>query len=357
MLAVGFFFFSTLLLALAGGEFPDFGEDYDYYVCDGEACTWDTMYIYFDKMVQVPNKTVTYEEYEYFNVDTAGLLADCAPSLSVGAIATTIKSCKDVDRKYRNACKFKKKEWLGQDGKTISGSLVTDFDEIEGVSENIAKCLDWDGVYKYDYDYNYDYDYDYDYYGYLEESDNNQVRTKRDIKSNIPEFLIQTSRNKRDSNKRGKNGVKSRTQGKRQNNKNKKGMQNYKVHGKKEKKRNIQGKKGKRNGQNGKKRNNQSKKGNKPGRKRYNSDKNGKRNGNKQGKKSKNSDKKGKQYKKETKSKKAKDKKKEKKILKQLGLNSNPSEETLRKLDCAERAIEFGLEKCGEKIFEEVDLQ
>ena len=49
-------------------------------------------------------------------------------------------------------------------------------------------------------------------------------------------------------------------------------------------------------------------------------------------------------------------KKKEKKMLKQLDLDSKPSNEILNKLDCVERAVQFGLEKCGEKIFKDLAL-
>ena len=37
-----------------------------------------------------------------------------------------------------------------------------------------------------------------------------------------------------------------------------------------------------------------------------------------------------------------------------IGYKSMPSKETLNKLKCVERAIMFGLEKCGEKIFQNI---
>jgi hypothetical protein len=117
-----------------------------------------------------------------------------------------MKSCRDVERKYREACKYRKKEWLEQDGKIVKDSLATDFDEIEGVLENIAKCLDWDGVDDYDYYYYEDY--------FLEESNDIQVRTKRDLKSNVPEFMIQRTRNKRSSDQRENSGKKYKNKGK-----------------------------------------------------------------------------------------------------------------------------------------------
>merc|ERR1719370_170677 len=49
-----------------------------------------------------------------------------------------------------------------------------------------------------------------------------------------------------------------------------------------------------------------------------------------------------------------KKKKKERKILKKIGYKTMPSKEILNKLSCVERAIEYGLEKCGEKIFQEI---
>merc|ERR1712128_386066 len=67
---------------------------------------------------------------------------------------------------------------------------------IAGAPENIMKCLGWGGVAEYEYGYNDYYDY-YDYYSYLEESDDIQVRKKRDQISNVPEFLTQSNRKKR----------------------------------------------------------------------------------------------------------------------------------------------------------------
>jgi len=49
-------------------------------------------------------------------------------------------------------------------------------------------------------------------------------------------------------------------------------------------------------------------------------------------------------------------KKKERKILKKIGLDSKPPKEIINKLDCVDSAIDFGLEKCGERIFENLDL-
>merc|ERR1712105_106914 len=132
--------------------------------------------------------TVKYFTYDYFDVDTVGLLADCAPSVTVADIAYSFKSCKDkeIDWKYRDACLFRRKGWVGQDGKTINSSLSTAFGEIDGASENIEKCLKWDGVWDDDY---YDfYDYDDDYW-YLEEIDTKDVRNKRDLNESIPDFL------------------------------------------------------------------------------------------------------------------------------------------------------------------------
>ena len=52
------------------------------------------------------------------------------------------------------------------------------------------------------------------------------------------------------------------------------------------------------------------------------------------------------------KKKKKQEKKKERKILKKIGYKAMPSKEILNKLECVERAIEFGLEECGEKMFQ-----
>merc|ERR1711936_910837 len=149
--------------------------------------------------IPVPNKTVKYFTYDYFDVDTVGLLADCAPSVTVADIAYSFKSCKDkeINWKYRDACLFRKKGWVGQDGKTINSSLSTAFGEIDGASENIEKCLKWDGVYD-----------DYDYW-YLEEIDTMNVRNKRDLNESIPDFL--KNRNERSITQKGKRKFQEKT--------------------------------------------------------------------------------------------------------------------------------------------------
>jgi len=185
--------FYLLLPLVVGGEYPDFDDDYDghsWYECEEDACYGKTMYLYMNNEIPVPNKTVKYFTYDYFDVDTVGLLADCAPSVTVADIAYSFKSCKDkeIDWKYRDACLFRRKGWVGQDGKTINSSLSTAFGEIDGASENIEKCLKWDGVWDDDYYDFYDYDDDYDYW-YLEEIDTKDVRNKRDLNESIPDFL------------------------------------------------------------------------------------------------------------------------------------------------------------------------
>jgi hypothetical protein len=85
MLGSGVFLLCLVFSSVAGDDFPDFDVDFDdddwyedYYVCEGDACGYSMMYLYFDEAVKVPNKSVTYEKYKYFDVDIAGLLADCA---------------------------------------------------------------------------------------------------------------------------------------------------------------------------------------------------------------------------------------------------------------------------------------
>merc|ERR1711936_1339134 len=160
--------------------------------------------------IPVPNKTVKYFTYDYFDVDTVGLLADCAPSVTVADIAYSFKSCKDkeIDWKYRDARLFRKKGWVGQDGKTINSSLSTAFGEIDGASENIEKCLKWDGVWDDDYYDYYDYYDDYDYW-FLEEIDTKDVRNKRDLNESIPDFL--KNRNERSITQKGKRRFQEKT--------------------------------------------------------------------------------------------------------------------------------------------------
>jgi len=368
MLGIWSFPLSLLLsTAWASSEFPDFGEDSDWhddwYVCEGDGCADSHTYIYIDKDVQVPNRSVTYEEYEYFDVDTAGLLADCAPSLSVGDIATSMKSCREVDYKFQKACNYRAKGWLDKDGKTVKEGLDKDFKEIAGASENIMKCLGWDGVAEYEYGYYNYYDY-YDYYDYLEESDDIQVRRKRDQISNVPEFLTQSNRKKRSIKNKG-NGE-SETIKKPKNGKGHNGGHGGKHRGKfgknrKNKNRNKrkskhQGKKssrrgGKQGSKSGKQRKKHSRKSGKSSKKSGKGSGKSKKKKHRSGKKGN-----GRKNKNQKKKEEREKKKKEKKILKQIGYNSEPSEETLNKLRCVERAIMFGLEKCGEKIFQNLDI-
>ena len=356
---IGVFPLCLLLQAVAGGDFPDFAVDDDwfddYYVCEGDACAYSMVYLYIDETIQVPNKTVTYEKYKHFDVSLSGLLADCAPSLSIVDIATTIASCRDVDWKYRDACKYRRKEWLGQDGETVKDSLDRDFDQIEGASENIVKCMDWDGVYDYDYYDYYGYDY-YDYYDYLEESDANKKRNKRDLNTNVPEFMKQTFRSKRglyqkEKDDKKKTGKKSKNRNKNRRRKTNTGRK------KKNKKKQRKGKNTKRNRNKGRHHKNKNKGNTSKKRNKHKGKPKNRRN--KTSKKAKNKKKKNNNKKKQDRKKRKEErekKKKEKKMLKQLDLDSKPSKEILNKLDCVERAIQFGLEKCGEKIFKDLAL-
>merc|ERR1719317_1433014 len=285
-------------------------------VCEGDACMYKYVFLWLEKTVQVPNRSVTYAESDYFDVNIVGLLADCAPSLSLGDIATHAKSCDDVEWKYRRACNYRKNGWLGEDGVTVKDTLDKDFDEIAGVSKNILKCLGWDGVddyfdYYYDYYGNYDYDYDY-----LEESGAKEVRQKREVQSNIPEFLIQGnhSRKKRSSTKRNQ---KRKQQNKQKGSKRSKGG-NRKA-----------GRKGRR----------------KIKREKNHKNKHGQRSSEKKRKTSRKNQKRRKKIERNLskinrkKDKKAKqEKKKEGKILKKIAYKAMPSKEVLNKLRCVERA-------------------
>jgi len=297
------------------------------------------VFLWLEKTVQVPNRSVTYAESDYFDVNIVGLLADCAPSLSLGDIATHAKSCDDVEWKYRRACNYRKNGWLGEDGVTVKDTLDKDFDEIAGVSKNILKCLGWDGVddyfdYYYDYYGNYDYDYDY-----LEESGEKGVRQKREVQSNIPEFLIQgnNNRKKRSSTKRNqKRKQKNKQTGsKRSKGGNRKAGRKGRRKTKREK--NHKNKHGKKSSE---KKRKTSRKNQKRRKKIERNVSNINRKKDKKANKDKKRDK--------------QEKKKERKILKKIGYKAMPSKEILNKLRCVERAIEFGLEECGKEIFQEI---
>jgi len=369
---------SLLLSTVAQGGYPDFGDgDDSWYVCEGDACTDSLIWLFLEKTVQVPNRSVTYEEYNDFEVGTEGLLADCAASLTIGDIATDMKTCRVVQRKYRQACNYRKKGWLEEDGKTFKESLDKDFGEIAGVSENILKCLDWDGVYDdYDYDY-YDYGFYDSYYGYhyLEESVDTEVRKKRDLQSNFPEFLLQSkvnrtkrsakiSQNMEKKGKEAKKGTSEDKKGKRKDIKNKTRKRRKRLN------RNKHRSNKRAKGQGRKQFSHKSKKRGdrkRSGRKRKSGHKKGGATKKKKGKgKSHKTKTRSKKYKKNLRKqkkngskgkkedKKKKKKEKERKLLKSIGYNSKPSKETLNKLWCVERAIMYGLEKCGQKIFKEI---
>ena len=141
---------SLLLPFLALSEFPAFGPDNT--VCQEDACT--NKYInslLVERTVTLPNRSVTYTEQTFVKqVDVVGLLADCAPSTSIWDVATDMKSCEGIPSWYYYstwACKYRKKGWLAIDGMTINETVLALTPEIEGVSENIAKCLEWAGDY------------------------------------------------------------------------------------------------------------------------------------------------------------------------------------------------------------------
>ena len=61
-----------------------------------------------------------------------------------------MKSYEDIPSRYyysRLACKYSKKGWLAVDGMTINKTVLPPTPEIEGVSDNISKCLGWEGDY------------------------------------------------------------------------------------------------------------------------------------------------------------------------------------------------------------------
>merc|ERR1712215_1760 len=183
MQGLGVLQFYLLLPLVVGGDFPDFDDDDDgesWYKCEDDACYDRTRYLEINVENQVPNTSVKYFTYDYFDVDTVGLLAACGPSVTVTDIANRFKSCDKINWRYNDACCYGKKGWIGQDGETINSSLSTAFVEIDGVSENIEKCFKWNGVWDYDY---YDYYDHYDYYDYsnLEDIDSKAVRKKRDL--------------------------------------------------------------------------------------------------------------------------------------------------------------------------------
>ena len=141
---------SLLLPFLALSEFPAFGPDNT--VCQEDACT--NKYIrplLVEQTVTLPNRSVTYTEQAYVNnVDIVGLLADCAPSTSLWDVAMDMKSCEVIPSWYfysKWACNYMKKGWLAIDGMMINETVLALTPEIEGVPENISKCLEWEEDY------------------------------------------------------------------------------------------------------------------------------------------------------------------------------------------------------------------
>merc|ERR1711915_607377 len=158
-------------------RYPDFGDGSDYWACDGDYCIDKDIYIYVYEEIHIPNRNITfYDGYpEGYDINSESLLKECAPNLSIRNVATMIKSCKDIAKKYKDLCVFFKKGWLIEDGSVSRENLQNQLQEIEGMSKYIDICMDWDGESDYEDYYNYGY---YDYW-YLEEPEDVSKRSHR----------------------------------------------------------------------------------------------------------------------------------------------------------------------------------
>ena len=130
---------SVLLLSSTHAwYYPDFGDDSEYWTCDDDYCIQKYIYIRIYDELQVPNKSISFRGApEWFDVDSESLLKDCAPNLSIRDIATRVKSCKDIERKYKDACEFSKKGWLQANGNVSRENLQTQLQGIEGMNKYI----------------------------------------------------------------------------------------------------------------------------------------------------------------------------------------------------------------------------
>merc|ERR1712215_137532 len=165
-------------------RYPDFGDGSDYWACDGDYCIDKDIYIYIYEEVHIPNRNITFHDGypEGYDINSESLLKECAPNLSIRNIATMIKGCKDIAKKYKDLCVFSKKGWLIEDGSISRENLQNQLQEIEGMSKYIDICMDWDGESDYEDYYNYGYDYEDYYYGdswYLEEPKDVSKRSHR----------------------------------------------------------------------------------------------------------------------------------------------------------------------------------
>merc|ERR1711915_1174530 len=304
-------------------RYPDFGDGSDYWACDGDYCIDKDIYIYVYEEIHIPNRNITFHDGypEGYDINSESLLKECAPNLSIRNIATMIKSCKDIVKKYKDLCVFSKKGWLIEDGSISRETLQNQLQEIEGMSKYIDICMNWDGESDYE-----DYYGNYDYW-YLEEPDDVSKRSRRSAEpsSEKSEVIKITKREsekpQRQRNKRRKGKNRKRSFAK------KRAGRNKRMKTKKWRKSSKNRNKGNRNGnRKAAKRNNRRKKGNQRKGK-------GKKNKNKKKKKGKNK------------------KKEEKKILRTIGVKSFPTDLDLKKLKCMEKAVNYGLRKCAEKIF------
>ena len=270
------------------------------------------IYIRIYDELQVPNKSISFRGApEWFDVDSESLLKDCAPNLSIRDIATRVKSCKDIERKYKDACEFSKKGWLQANGNVSREGLQNQLQGIEGMNKYIDICLDWDGESDYDY-----YDY-YDYW-YLEESDDVKKRSHRSVQPSADEMEFKKLV-KRESKKPARQRSNRRERGNRKRSFGSKKQEEQEGQRKSKRSRSKVNHQG--NGKSSE-RNKRKRKGNK-----------GKKNKTKKKKKGKNK------------------KKTEKKILRTIGLKKMPTKLDLQKLKCMEKAVNYGLEKCAEKTF------
>jgi len=153
-------------------SFFDFDYDPDahylenpYYECDDSFCLPYETDVRFEKESLIGGTKLVEIKTSWPDFKTSSAIEECTPSLEIKDFATVVFGCQISISSYYtinvngynyfvyklvDICEFSKKGWLNEDGTIKVDELLTKYDELEGVSEEIYNILSNDG-YGYGY--------------------------------------------------------------------------------------------------------------------------------------------------------------------------------------------------------------
>jgi len=124
-----------------------FDSDYflDYYTCQDDFCMEKEMWVEAEKKIPVPNtELIIHDSEDSHYVETAGVLAECAPGLGVKDLAEYVKPCYEIEGGYEEdwwlymeSCVFSNIGWLNKD----TSLNTAKFASIPGVADKVAQCV------------------------------------------------------------------------------------------------------------------------------------------------------------------------------------------------------------------------